>query len=84
MIANLSEEALSRVLAYLKLCGLPLTREVMLEALTLVRDALAEEEGGEQLLVRVMEQIPRRYRLPEPDVAPVCPPLRRGSIHYAP
>lgn len=84
MNPTLSEHALSRVLAYLKLSGVPLTREVMLSALDLVKEALADEGGSEQLLTRIMEQLPGRFHLPEPAVPPVCPPMRRGSIHYGP
>jgi hypothetical protein len=77
-----SEHALARVLAYLRLCEIPLTRDVMLEALGLVQEALAEDHGPEGLLARVMDQLPRRFSLPDPRVPAAYPILQRSSIHY--
>lgn len=82
MITTLSEHALARVLAYLRLCGIPLTREVMLEALGLVHKALAEDGGSEDLLARVMDRLPRHFSLPEPRVPIAHPNLQRSSIRY--
>jgi hypothetical protein len=79
-----SEHALARVLAYLRLCEIPLTRDVMLEALGLVQEALAEDRGSEDLLARVMDQLPRRFPLPDPPVPTAYPILQRSSIHYGP
>lgn len=84
MNTTLSEHALARVLAYLRLCEIPLTRDVMLEALGLVQEALEEEGTSEDLLERVMDRLPRHFSLPEPHVAIAYPGLHRGSIRYGP
>ena len=82
MITTLSEHALARVLAYLRLCEIPLTRDVMLEALGLVQEALAEDGRSEDLLARVMDRLPWHFSLPEPRVPPAYPNLQRSSIRY--
>lgn len=82
------EHALSRVLAYLRLCGVPLTREIRVAALRLVEEVVAdsvagtdaEEERG--VLEQAMSLFSRRFELPAPMLPPVFPPLERGSIHY--
>ena len=84
MITTLSEHALARVLAYLRLCEVSLTRQVMLEALGLVQEALAEDGMPEDLLVRVMDRLPRHFPLPDPHVPPAYPELQRSSIRYGP
>lgn len=82
MITTLSEHALARVLAYLRLCEIPLTRDVMLEALGLVQEALAEKGTSEDLLARVMDRLPRHFSLPDPRVPTAYPNLQRCSIRY--
>lgn len=82
MITTLSEHALARVLAYLRLCEIPLTREVMLAALGLVQEALAEDGASQDLLVRVMDRLPRHFSLPDPRVPITYPNLQRSSIGY--
>ena len=82
MITTSSEHALARVLAYLRLCEIPLTRDVMLEALGLVQEALVEEGTSEDLLERVMDRLPRHFALPEPRVPIAYPNLQRSSIEY--
>jgi hypothetical protein len=82
MMTTLSEHALARVLGYLRLCQVPLTPEVMREALGLVQDALAEDAAPESLLVRVMDRLPAHFPLPDMPVPPLCPALERSSIHY--
>lgn len=82
MSATHSEIALSRVLAYLRLSRIPLTREVMLEALSLVQEVLRGEARVEPLLERLMERLRDHFPLPSPALPPVCPSIRRGSIHY--
>jgi hypothetical protein len=82
MTTTLSEHALVRVLGYLRLCGIPLTRDVMLAALGLVQEALAEGDLSEDLLAEVMDRLPRHFVMPDPRVPAAGPTLRRGSIHY--
>jgi hypothetical protein len=84
MITTLSEHALARVLAYLRLCEIPLTRDVMLDALGLVREALVEDGTSEDLLARVMDRLPRHFSLPERHVPIAYPELQRSSIRYGP
>ena len=82
MIATPGEVALTRVLAYLRLGRMPITREVMIEALALVQEELREEERLQPLLQGLMVRLQARFPLPNPALPPVCPPLHRGSIHY--
>lgn len=82
MITTPGEIALSRVLAYLRLARMPITREVMLEALALVQSELREEERLSPLLEGLLARLPAHFTLPDPALPPVCPPLQRGSIQY--
>lgn len=82
MSVTTGELALSRALAYLRLSRIPLTREVMLEALALVQEGLREEDRLDPLLQRLMQRLREHFPLPRPSLPPVCPPLRRGSIQY--
>ena len=82
MSATPGEIALGRVLAYLRLSRMPIDREAMLEALTLVQEALREEEGLEPLLQALIRRLPERFSLPDPPLPTPCPPLRRGSLQY--
>lgn len=82
MIITPGEVALTRVLAYLRLVRMPITREVMLEALALVQTELREEDQLSPLLQRLLTQLPAHFTLPDPALPPVCPPLHRGSIQY--
>jgi hypothetical protein len=82
------EHALSRVLAYLRLCGVPLTREIRVAALRLVAEVVAglvagtDAEDDTAVLERTMSLFSQRFELPAPMLPPVFPPLERGSIHY--
>ncbi len=82
MIATPGEVALTRVLAYLRLGRMPITREVMIEALALVQEELREEERLQPLIERLMVRLQAHFALPNPALPPVCPPLHRGSIQY--
>lgn len=84
MTATLSEHAMARGLAYLGLCGIPLTREVMISLLGLIQEALAEDQGEQDLPERVMTRLAARFPLPDPQVPPICPPMQRGSLGYGP
>lgn len=87
-----SEHALSRVLGYLRLCGVPMDRDISIAALRLVEELVAElpatavcdddphDESG--LIEAVMLRLPTRFELPEPNLPPVFPRIERGSIHY--
>lgn len=88
MARSACEHALSRVLGYLRLCGVPDTREIRLAALRLVEEVVAESAGtgGPEdeiaLLEQVMLRLRHRFDLPAGELPPVSPPLERGSIHY--
>lgn len=80
------EHALARVLGYLRLSGVALTRETTLGALRLVEEVLAEGEArideADALIAGVMMRLPGRFALPEPELPEAFPPLMRGSIGY--
>lgn len=87
-----SEHAFSRVLGYLRLCGVPMDREVRIAALRLVEEVVAESPASDGadgdpddasgLIEAVMLRFPQRFQLPEPNFPPVFPRIERGSIHY--
>lgn len=74
------EHALSRVLAYLSLLGMPLSRELSVVALKLVEEALNSDE--EDIFEYVMKQLPQRFSLPPLSLPKTAPPIHRGSIGY--
>ncbi len=74
------EHALSRVLAYLALLGMPATRELSVVALKLVQEALESEEPD--IFQYVMTQLPQRFSLPPLSLPRIAPPINRGSIGY--
>ena len=80
MAKTLSESALARVLAYLKGMDVPMTTATHIAALKLVEEALAREEVDPY--VYIMDRIPERFSLPELQLPPLAPPLRRGNIGY--
>ncbi|HRP74842.1 MAG TPA: hypothetical protein PK725_03645 [Rhodocyclaceae bacterium] len=88
MARSACEHALSRVLGYLRLCGVPDTREIRLAALKLVEEVTAESAEGASpevdsaVLEQVMMRFRHRFALPATILPPVFPPLERGSIHY--
>ena len=80
MARALCQRALDRVLAYLGGYGIPPTHDVCRQALQLVDAALAG--GSDGTIARAMDLIPEYFSLPEIDVPPQRPELRRGSIGY--
>lgn len=74
------EHALSRVLAYLSLLGMPTDREMSIVALKLVEEALQSEESD--IFQYVMRQLPQRFSLPPVTLPSIAPPINRGSIGY--
>jgi hypothetical protein len=75
------EQALARVLAYLRGMDIPLTVDTSIAALKLVEEALAASEAD--LYGYIMDRLPERFALPELQLPPLTPPIRRGSIGYA-
>lgn len=74
------EHALSRVLAYLSLLGMPTTRELSVVALKLVEEALESQEPD--IFQYVMTLLPQRFALPPLSLPRTAPPIHRGSIGY--
>lgn len=75
------EQALARILAYLRGMDVPLTVDASIAALRLVEEALATNETD--LYGYIMDRISERFTLPELQLPPLTPPIRRGSIGYA-
>ncbi|NVK42962.1 MAG: hypothetical protein HWE39_17095 [Oceanospirillaceae bacterium] len=80
MARTLGEHALSRVLEYLAVNGVALNDGHTLVALQLVEEGL--QRGEADLMVWVMDELPRRFELPALQLPPVSPRLERGSIGY--
>lgn len=82
MAKALCQQALDRVIAYLRGYGIEPTTEVCRRALLVVDAALAE--GSEGAMTRAIDRIPDFFDLPEPHIPVQRPPLKRGSIGYFP
>jgi len=77
-----AEEALGRLLAYLRGLGLTITPEMTREALRLIAVAL-DEEHQDALLENVIQRLPESFDLPREILPPPAPPVHHGSVHYA-
>ena len=75
-----AEQLLARVLAYLDGMDLVIGLPHANRALLLVQQALAQQD--QDPFVYVMEELPRHFALQPPELPPLSPPLRRGSIGY--
>ena len=82
MAKVLCQQALDRVIAYLKGYGVEPTNEVCRKALRVVDVAMAD--GSEDLMARVVDRVPEFFHLPELQVPTQRPSLKRGSIGYYP
>lgn len=80
MAKALCQQALDRVIAYLRGYGVELTPVVCRQALRVVDAAM--EEGSDDLMDRVIERVPEFFDLPELQAPMQRPPLTRGSIGY--
>lgn len=87
--------ALDRVMLYLQSYGVEPSSAVCRRALALIDSCLEEaatrEPGTEQatalpagVLARVIDRLPEYFELPDLEVPPQRPPIRRGSIGYGP
>jgi hypothetical protein len=74
------EHALSRILIYIRLLGLPVSREISVEALRLVEEAM--QNSADDVFGYVMQRLPQRFSLPPPVIPRPMPPVNRGSIGY--
>lgn len=86
------QQALDRVITYLRTCGIPPNHVVSRRALQLVDSVFAEWEGEgtdspepavEWLIERMMDRLPEFFDLPKAAVPLQSPPLKRGSIGYS-
>ena len=77
-----AEEALGRLLAYLRGSGLSITPEMTREALRLIAVAL-DEEQQDTLLENVIQRLPGAFDLPRETLPELAPPVHHGSVHYA-
>ncbi|MGR9107858.1 MAG: hypothetical protein ACU843_13095 [Gammaproteobacteria bacterium] len=75
-----SETVLTRALAYLNAAGIQTNREIELEVLHLVEEALADPEVDTMRFV--METLPYRIATHRLKVFPAVPPIHRSSIGY--
>lgn len=82
MAKALRQQALERVMAYLRLHGIEATPEVCRQARRVVD--LARMQGTDSLEGRAVELIPAHFELPLQGVAQQRPPLQRDSIGYHP
>ncbi len=80
MARTLGEHALSRVLEYLAGTGAELNDAHTLIAFQLIEEGL--RSGQPQLMAWVMDELPRRFDLPQVPLPPVAPVIERGSIGY--
>ena len=80
MADTLSERALARVIAYLTGMDVPMTAETHIAALRLVEEAIAGNDAD--MYSYIMDRIPERFNLPDFQLPPLVPSIRRGSIGY--
>lgn len=76
------EEALGRVLAYLRGSGLMVTPAVTRDALRLIEQAL-DADPRHDLVETVMRRLPDHFSLPSMPIPEVAPPVHHGSLRYA-
>lgn len=77
------QQALERVLTYLRDSGIDLNADTCRQALRLVDQALTVGDGPD-LPARCIDRVPEYFNLPAMDIPPPAPPLERGHIGYYP
>lgn len=75
------EDALGRVLAYLRGAGVTVTPAVTRQALRLIEQALDEQQ--DDLVAAVMRRLPEHFELPPIVVPEATPRVHHGSLRYA-
>ena len=78
--AVLVEAALLRAFAYLHSSGVVINKAVALTVLRLIEELLQADPPD--LLTVLMQKLPERITLPQPQLPPSFPPIHRGSIGY--
>jgi hypothetical protein len=74
------EAALLRAFAYLRSSGLTINQAVALTVLRLIEELLQANHAD--LLTVMMQKLPERITLPQPQLPPSFPLIHRGSIGY--
>lgn len=80
MSQSLAEQALNRLMQYLRLARVAPSADVSVWALEVVRDAVKTD--GQAVIPFVMDRVEEYFVLLSTDVPPPCPPIVRGSIGY--
>lgn len=81
MPETLCQQALERVLTYLRDDGVDLCADTCQQALRLVNDAMTEGDGPD-LPARCIDRLPEYFDLNGTDIPTSNPPLERGHIGY--
>ena len=74
------EQLLTRVISYLEGMDMVITLPLSARALTLVQDALLQQD--EEPFRYVMTRLPDQFALPQLTLPSLAPPIIRGSIGY--
>lgn len=80
MSDTLCELLLARIIAYLEGLDMVITPSLSIRALDLVENALSQPDLDP--FTYLMEQIPEQFALPQLELPPLAPPIKRGSIGY--
>lgn len=80
MSDTLCELLLARIIAYLEGLDMIITPSLSIRALELVEIALSQPDVDP--FTYLMEQLPEQFALPQLELPPLAPPIKRGSIGY--
>jgi len=83
MPETLCQQALERVLTYLRDDGVELTPQICQRALRLIDEAMTEGDGPD-LPARCIDRVPAYFDRQVLAIPPASPPLERGHIGYYP
>jgi hypothetical protein len=83
MPETLCQQAIERVMTYLRDDGVELDAETCRQVLRLVDGAMTEGDGP-GLPARCIELVPDYFNLPGMDIPAPIPPLMRGHLGYYP
>jgi hypothetical protein len=75
------DDLFSRTFGYLRQDGFRLNRDSALTALKLIEELLVAGTP-DSMMERVIDELPRRLELSDPEVPIQCPPVNRCSIRY--
>lgn len=80
MPVTLCELLLARIIAYLEGLDMIITPSLSIRALELVEVALSHPDVDP--FTYLMEQLPEQFALPQLELPPLAPLIKRGSIGY--